>query len=206
MSGINFRIESVEVLGPLLAAFTVLFAVRATRHRPGWRGRPALTRLVAALYAAGALHFTLFPIIVDRAQNLAPWTGQVQLIPLMGLLGMDVSFPLNVLLFLPFGMLLPLMTRREIGPGRAALRALAVSASIELTQLGMYILFSNGRGADVDDLVTNTLGAALGCLLVHLALRSATLSALTRTFALPGTAFASPALEARPTPATHQAV
>ncbi|MFI6282112.1 VanZ family protein [Streptomyces sp. NPDC050988] len=206
MSGITFRIESIEVLGPLLAAFTVLFAVRATRQRPGWHGRPALTRLVAVLYAAGALHFTLFPIIVDRGQNLSPWTNQVQLIPLTGLLGMDVSFPLNVILFLPFGMLLPLMTRRELGPGRVALRALAVSASIELTQLGMYILFSNGRGADVDDLITNTLGAAFGCLLLRLALRSTAFSHLTRTFALPGTAFASPTPEARPTPATDRAV
>ncbi|MFI1483174.1 VanZ family protein [Streptomyces sp. NPDC020747] len=206
MSGITFRVESVEVLGPLLAAFTVLFAVRATRRRPGWHGRPALTRLVAVLYAAGALHFTLFPIIVDRAQNLSPWTSQVQPIPLMGLLGMDVSFPLNVFLFLPFGMLLPLMTRRELGPGRAALRALAVSATIELIQLGMYILFSNGRGADVDDLVTNTLGAALGCLFLRLALRSTTLSTPTRTFALPGTAFASPTPEARPTPTVDRTV
>jgi glycopeptide antibiotics resistance protein len=204
MSGFTLRIESVEVLGPPLAAFIVLLAVRATRQHPGWHGRPALTRLVAALYAAGALHFTLFPIIVDRAQNLSPWTGQVQPIPFLGLLGMDVSFPLNVFLFLPFGILLPLMTRRELGPGRVSLRDLAVSAAIELTQLGMYVLFRNGRGADIDDIITNTLGAALGCLLLHLALRSTTFSALTRTFALPGTAFAHPTAESQPAPAMRR--
>jgi glycopeptide antibiotics resistance protein len=205
MSGFTFRIDSVEVLGPLLAAFAVLLAVRATRQRPGWHGRPAVTRLVAALYATGALHFTLFPVIVDPDQNLSPWTNQVQTIPLQGLLSMDVSFALNVLLFLPFGILLPLMTRRALGAGRVALRALAVSATIELTQLGMYIFFSNGRGADVDDLITNTLGATLGCLLLRLALRSTTFSALARGFALPGTAFASPTAETQPAPATRQA-
>jgi glycopeptide antibiotics resistance protein len=205
MSGFTFRIESVEVLGPLLVAFIVLFALRATRQHPGWHGRPAATRLVAALYATGALHFTLFPIIVDPEQNLIHWTNQVQTIPLLGLLGMDVSFPLNVLLFLPFGILLPLMTRRALAPGRVSLSALAVSATIELTQLGMYILFRNGRGADVDDLITNTLGATLGCLLLRLALRSTAFSALTRGFALPGTAFASPTAETQPAPAMRQA-
>ncbi|MGW1027656.1 VanZ family protein [Streptomyces sp. NPDC002577] len=195
MGNTSFRIESVEVLAPLLAAFTVLLAARASRKHPGWYGRPALTRLVAAVYAAGFLHFTLFPIIVDKAQNEADWTSQIQPVPLLGVLGMDPSFVLNMALFIPFGVLLPLMAERELRVRRVALRGLAVSLTIELSQLGMYILFSNGRGADVDDLIANTLGGVLGYLILRRVLRSSALSDLVRGFALPGTALAPSAME-----------
>ncbi|MER5184456.1 VanZ family protein [Streptomyces sp. NPDC002896] len=195
MGNASFRIESVEVLGPLLAAFAVLLAARASRKRPGWYGRPALTRLVAAGYVAGFLHFTIFPIIVDRAQNEASWTGQVQPIPFLSVLAMDPTVVLNVILFVPFGLLLPLIAKGELSVKGVALRSLAVSLTIELTQLGMYILFSNGRGTDVDDLIANTLGGVLGYLILRRVLRSSALSGLVRDFALPGTALAASATE-----------
>lgn len=113
MGNLAFRIESVQVLLPLLAGFAALLAVRAVRRRPGWYGKPVLTRLATALYAAGFLHFTMFPIIVDKTQNLSPWYNQIQPIPLAGLIGMDPTFVLNVLLFAPFGLLLPLLARRS---------------------------------------------------------------------------------------------
>lgn len=198
MANLNFRIESVAVLAPLLAGFAMLLAARAMGKRPGWYGRPTLTRLVAALYAAGFLHFTIFPIIVDRSQNEVPWTSQIQPIPLNALLGMDPSFVLNVILFVPLGLLLPLMTRKELQAKRVALRCLAASAAIELTQLGMYIAFRNGRGADVDDLISNTLGGVLGFLILRWALRVSGLSDVVRGFALPSSALVRSAAESVP--------
>ncbi|MFP1629795.1 VanZ family protein [Streptomyces sp. 5K101] len=196
MGNLAFRIESVQVLLPLLAGFAALLTVRAVRRRPGWYGKPVLTRLATALYAAGFLHFTMFPIIVDKTQNLSPWYNQIQPIPLAGLIGMDPTFVLNVLLFAPFGLLLPLLAKAELPVKRVALRALVTSLTIELVQLGMYVWFSNGRGADVDDLIANTLGGVLGCLI----LRSSALSDLVRGFAPPGTALARSATETVPAP------
>jgi glycopeptide antibiotics resistance protein len=63
----------------------------------------------------------------------------------------------NVALFLPFGFLLPLLAPmdrwwRTVGAG------FALSAAIELTQLA----FPGLRRPDVNDVLMNTLGAALG--------------------------------------------
>lgn len=65
-----------------------------------------------------------------------------------------VGYLLNVVMFLPFGILVPLIWKR-IRKG-TCLAALGFSALIEVTQL-----FS-GRGTDVDDLIMNTMGAAIG--------------------------------------------
>ena len=67
-----------------------------------------------------------------------------------------VGYLLNVVMFLPFGILVPLIWKR-IRKG-TCLAALGFSALIEVTQL-----FS-GRGTDVDDLIMNTLGAVIGYL------------------------------------------
>lgn len=190
MGGHTIRIESWEVLAPLLLGFLLLLARRAARKVPGWSGRAALLRLLAAVWVAGLAHFTWFPVVVDRAQNLSPWYSQIQPVPGLGLLSADPGFALNALLFVPLGLLLPLITRARLSAKGAALRCLALSAAIELSQLLMYALFANGRAADADDLLANTAGGVLGFLLLRLALRSTASSRLVRSLALPGTAHA----------------
>ena len=64
----------------------------------------------------------------------------------------------NVLLFTPLGMGLALMGLR---PWITVLSAALLSISIELTQL-----FIQGRDANVGDILSNTLGCAIGMLLV----------------------------------------
>jgi len=61
----------------------------------------------------------------------------------------------NIVLFLPLGILLPLLWRRWT-LSRTTFAALLLSAGIELLQ------FYTGRGADIDDVMLNTLGAAIG--------------------------------------------
>jgi hypothetical protein len=84
---------------------------RAARCPRRARTAGLATRVLAAVYVAGFVHFTLFPIIVDRGQNLNPWYTQVQPVPFLGTLAMGPSFVLNVILFVPLGMLLLLLTR-----------------------------------------------------------------------------------------------
>ncbi|WP_062304807.1 VanZ family protein [Demequina subtropica] len=66
----------------------------------------------------------------------------------------------NIVLFIPFGTVVALMTRRGIAMRvvTATFLGAALSAAIESTQ---YLL---GRVADVDDIILNTSGAFLGAL------------------------------------------
>lgn len=67
----------------------------------------------------------------------------------------------NVVLFLPLGVLLPLVGRRFHLLKRVLLLALCLSLSIELLQFMLRFL-GNARAVDIDDVILNTLGAFLG--------------------------------------------
>lgn len=75
-----------------------------------------------------------------------------------------VNFAGNILLFVPLGLLPPLLWRRYRGWRGAALPALC-SLLVELAQI------FTGRSVDVDDLILNALGGLLGWLLARLLLR-----------------------------------
>ncbi|MFD0141580.1 MULTISPECIES: VanZ family protein [unclassified Streptomyces] len=68
----------------------------------------------------------------------------------------------NLALGVPFGILLPLLSRRTRGPLRVCLLAVGTMLLVELVQ-GALI---TGRAFDVDDVLLNTAGALLGYLLV----------------------------------------
>jgi len=63
----------------------------------------------------------------------------------------------NILLFLPFGCLLPVVSKRMRSFGAVVLAALLLSLFFELFQL-----FTHTGECDVDDLILNTLGAIIG--------------------------------------------
>lgn len=63
---------------------------------------------------------------------------------------------LNVLLFVPMGIFLPLLWNRFKNPLRTVLFCLFVSTAIESLQLFTY------RATDINDLITNTFGALIG--------------------------------------------
>ena len=67
----------------------------------------------------------------------------------------------NVVLFLPLGILLPLVSSRFHLLKRVLLLALCLSLSIELLQFMLRFL-GNARAVDIDDVLLNTLGACLG--------------------------------------------
>ncbi|MFB7043106.1 VanZ family protein [Streptomyces sp. NPDC056294] len=68
----------------------------------------------------------------------------------------------NVLLGVPFGVLLPLLSRRTRGLVRVALLTIVTMLFVELVQ-GALI---TGRAFDIDDVMLNTTGALLGYLLI----------------------------------------
>ncbi len=75
---------------------------------------------------------------------------------------------MNVLLFLPLGVALPLLWKQGTSLGKTVLYGFTLSALIEFSQL------FNHRATDVNDLIMNTLGTLLGYGIYALALRRVT--------------------------------
>ncbi len=69
----------------------------------------------------------------------------------------------NIIVFMPFGLLLPIMSRRLRGFFRIVLLGLALSLLVECIQL-----VTKTGCFDVDDLLLNTVGSALGFLIYAL--------------------------------------
>ncbi|HKH90528.1 MAG TPA: VanZ family protein [Gemmatimonadaceae bacterium] len=85
----------------------------------------------------------------------------------------------NLVLFLPLGMLLPLVWTR-LRFRRGVQIAIAVSLSVELLQL-LSRAWGSYRTADVNDVILNVAGASLGLALASLLrLRQSTRSAMAR--------------------------
>ncbi|MFJ3310651.1 VanZ family protein [Streptomyces sp. NPDC086549] len=178
------------------AASGLVVVLRARQGRPGWTGSHAVTRLLTAGYTAAVLALTVFPIVVTTGKyaDMQPWTSQVNYVPM---LSPDPSIAANVLLTVPLGMLLPLMSAKAGSLARVTVVAAAVSLSIELTQLLMFIMCHNARSADVTDLIVNTLGGMVGYLALRLASRVRATARLLDALALPGSATATRQHEVR---------
>ena len=103
------------------------------------------------LYLAAMLALVEFTNLMTLNIDLA-----VNIIPFLDMLPNFKNACLNVLLFIPFGIFLPALWSGFRSLRRTVLTGLAVSGVIELAQ------FFTFRTTDINDLITNTLGAALG--------------------------------------------
>jgi len=124
-------------------------------------------QVLSVAYVAFFLAMTLLPI--EWSHELSRWPGNrgAQLVPVEPVASaILVDHRLtavaeaggNVLMFVPFGCLLPLVLGPLDRGRRVALAACCTSVLIELYQLRM----PGVRRADVNDVLANTLGAALG--------------------------------------------
>ncbi len=158
------------------------FLVYHHYHRHGsFRGWSALVTVVSFFYFAGLVAFTLFPLpdtstsyCVAR-EGLSYWqlspfasfgdvlaaAGKVGFIGVLRT-GVFLQVFFNVVLLFPLGALLAYRYRKSFGS--AVLIGFGVSLFIEATQgTGVWGLFACPyRLADVDDLITNTAGVAIG--------------------------------------------
>jgi hypothetical protein len=124
-----------------------------TRRRQGWSrlgSRRARISIVAAALVLIVLVLTLAP--VDSTETALPgtciWCGHFALADAI----------LNVLLFMPLGLVLGLRPRRA--PWRAWIGLTLLAAAIETAQI-----FLPGRFPTLSDVIANSMGAAIGLLL-----------------------------------------
>jgi glycopeptide antibiotics resistance protein len=136
---------SYLLFAALLIALTVYSVIRASRS--SHRGR-ALVIVALGVWLAATGYMTIRP----RPERAA----RLNLIPFVGI-GHDTAFDVlvNIGIFIPLGLLLAALGWRALV---AVGLALAISLSIETTQ---YIT-NFGRTADIDDVITDTLGASIG--------------------------------------------
>lgn len=146
-------------------------------------GGPALVTALTWFYACGVIAFTLFPLpetteaFCTLRQDIAYWRLQplvsfgkaVEVYQRVGFPGILVEEKFlqlffNVVLTLPLGILLVYRYRRGFLFTTAA--GLSLSLAIEITQgTAVYGIFGCPyRLAELDDLMTNTMGASLGWL------------------------------------------
>lgn len=126
-----------------------------------------IIRTVFAVYMAGVLGITF---IVNESMNLRSSANRRVVLMPFGQIYALLRYPnnghwfwqifLNILLFVPFGVLLPCLKPRFQHFWSVVFAGFLFSAAIESMQ------FITGRGmTEVDDIINNTAGAAVGFLL-----------------------------------------
>ena len=112
--------------------------------------------VVFALYIIGVFYVTgagtLYDAIGLRVEYIAE---HINLVPFSQRIDVK-GYVLNIILLMPFGFLLPMIWDDMRKPIPVILSGFAFSLLIEVSQI------LSSRGTDIDDLILNTLGAALG--------------------------------------------
>lgn len=152
------------------------------------RGRVTLARasvaVVLAVYAAGVLANTVFPIFLRVGTGFydGPRPLPLYLVPFV-----DYGFEdalINVAVFIPLGGLVPLLTARASWWKVLAIVA-GASLAIELAQMAVSRLALSGHLADINDWLTNILGGMIGYGLFVLLTRSKTIAGFVQRFRWP---------------------
>jgi len=133
---------------------------------PIWRQLPRARLVLNTIfygYLCCVIAVTLMPVLASlpevfhhpyRPMNMSPLIDITE-----GHMNARQEFLLNILMMMPFGFLLPLV--HGTGLKRTVLAAFLISLCIELLQP----LLSTYRAADITDLLSNTTGGAIGCLI-----------------------------------------
>ncbi len=178
MPGARVLNEGAIVI-PLLL---VLPGILVADHRHQVRYVRRLLHVAVALYIGAIVALAFFPFPVppwtlrpglDLASDYRgfpyPWVNPVPLATIGSSIGLGLEWPAarfllgNVGAFVPVGLLLPLLRPRDHSWRRALAIGLVISLAIELAQLGLSLVMGYAyRVADVDDVILNVTGAALG--------------------------------------------
>lgn len=145
--------------------------VRLKNKKTDWKRELQLLLVYICLIVIARFTFCPFgkvdgrigPLIFDRAKA---WPFRINLLPFVYLADYDIAgeavlnFVGNTLMFLPVGIVYPVVYRKLNTHGKVIAAGVGLSLAIELLQLPFY-----DRVTDIDDLILNSLGYILGYLL-----------------------------------------
>ncbi len=165
-----------SLVAGLICALWILVraALWVKARRIDWRREAKLLLVLGCLVVIA--RFTLFAFFREngRIQPLSflpdrAWPPLVNFTPLLYLFDYEsvadavLNVAGNALMFVPVGLIWPYVYKELRTPLRALLAGVGFSLLIEVIQLPFY-----NRTTDIDDLILNTLGFALGFLLYRL--------------------------------------
>jgi glycopeptide antibiotics resistance protein len=140
-----------------------------------------LSKLLLAAYTATLLWLLLFKFSVHFASVLHDDSRSINLIPFSHSSGSAGEIVDNLLVFLPFGLLLGVNCKR-LELWRKLLAVFVLSLTVEVVQYILAIGVS-----DITDVITNTLGGLLGLMVYDLARRHMREESLDRLIVTAGT-------------------
>ncbi|MCG8334720.1 MAG: VanZ family protein [Proteobacteria bacterium] len=166
----------LEIIIGCVAALLLIYLA----HRANIKYRKPIIIFLIIAYGMILLSMTVFPITIPEErmpieEMLAikkPWNLKPLslIIPqyknmINGQTGAARQFLGNIVLFIPAGLLLPMLGRKLRKFHRVLLIGFLWTLLIETTQLVLHLLCMGWRSFDVDDLILNTLGVIIGYLL-----------------------------------------
>ncbi|MFZ1354885.1 MAG: VanZ family protein [Enterococcus aquimarinus] len=162
----------LTVSGFILIPFfllTGLYIMRMTRNK-SFTMYQKITIYSFVFYCFSVLYLTFFPFQIQTGiyANQTPWLSRINFDPVL-----DFSALPNLLMLLPLSVYYFLFKKNATFI-RVVLLSFFVSLGIECFQFLTNYFLGGWRGADVADIVVNTMGAALGYLLVKTVLTSET--------------------------------
>lgn len=157
---------SIIAIGYELSSSLIPFLIMLNLFRRG-RGKYStsfskwhyILPAVFAVYIIAVFHITGVGTLYDGlTAELEEMKERINLIPFSTKIDI-IGYLLNVVMFVPLGFFVPLIWKQMDKLSSSILVGATFSILIELSQLLSY------RGTDIDDLITNTLGAAIGYLI-----------------------------------------
>jgi VanZ family protein len=186
--------HEIPVLPVVVLVAAVAFAVLLWRlHRRTAMTVPrVVVSAVMSVYAAGVIGNTLLPIYLGRGGYDLPWWKYPNFTPLVGTEPFDMLQ--NVVVFVPLGVLLPLVARVTSLP-RVLLCGFLISLTMEVLQWVNAVTAHGGHVPDINDLLANTLGAPIGYAVFRVALLLPVLGPWARAATWPGPAQDEPEIQ-----------
>lgn len=136
------------------------------------------------IYLSGVLKYTQFPIMLMNGNTLEQNVGSfINYVPLLNLDRGDIQTSvLNIILAMPFGILLPMMKRKSLKQMLA--HGVLFGFLIELIQLLVALIVGfTLRTIDINDIIFNFIGVMAGYVIYHIFIHI--LKKLANKFSLP---------------------
>lgn len=153
--------ELIVSLVPCLLFFLILHTQQRKKGR-SFNGYQIAAVLSFFIYVAAVFHFTGAGTIFDGFRyGLEIKAEQLNFIPFSQNIDI-VAYLLNILLFIPIGVLVPMICRKIINIIDIVGISFFFTGFVEFSQL------LNHRRTDIDDIFLNVLGGVIGCVFYKL--------------------------------------
>jgi len=185
IEGANLNSLSIirgAVLAPLTLVACLIVSIFCLRKRKGYLY--TLLSLLFVFYLSALIEITFFPLpyrsseIIQARQPLCMLFKEINLIPFKGVwtifskgdsLGAAVqvrNWLGNILLFIPLGFSIPILSKRFGDAKKVILSICVISLFIEESQflLTCFVFRAPYKVTDIDDLIANVLGGLVGFL------------------------------------------